>query len=104
MHVVRCATLCRPAGDWGLEGPDGRVALPPTAPAGLEYLNPAGAYVIDNGRIAVLWLGASLHPQFYQQVGGRALVACCDWCAGNCLCCVCCGGWGCAPGAGCSCV
>lgn len=58
------------AGDWGLEGPDGRVVFPPTAPAGLEYFNPAGAYLIDNSRILVLWLGVQLHPHFYQEVRG----------------------------------
>lgn len=37
-----CYPVHELAGDWGRERPDapGAVALPPTAPAGMEYFNP----------------------------------------------------------------
>ncbi len=34
----------------------------------MEYLNPAGAYLMDNGRVFVLWLGQALQPAFIAQV------------------------------------
>ena len=39
-----CYPVHDPAGDWGREAADGsgRVVLPATAPAGLEYFNPGG--------------------------------------------------------------
>lgn len=62
-----------PAGNWG-KAPAGcgPVALPASTPAGLEYLDPTGAYLIDAGRVAVLWLGAALGPAFYSDVFGVA--------------------------------
>lgn len=67
-----CYPVHELAGDWGKERPDapGRVALPPTAPAGIEYFNPAGAYLVDNGRVLILWVGQAAPPAFYQQVFG----------------------------------
>jgi protein transport protein SEC24 len=50
------------SGDWGRPSADGEAALPPSAPAGLEYLDPSGAYLLDNGRVAVLWVGAAAPP------------------------------------------
>jgi protein transport protein SEC24 len=46
------------------------VVLPPTAPAGLEYFDPSGVYLIDNSRIMVLWLGTATPPQVYQAIFG----------------------------------
>ncbi|RMZ56193.1 hypothetical protein APUTEX25_002383 [Auxenochlorella protothecoides] len=60
------------AAGWGRPGPDGSIALPPTVPAGVAYCDPAGAYLIDNGRLCILWLGAALGPAFYEQVFGSA--------------------------------
>lgn len=65
-----CYPVYELAGNWGKEGADGYVELPATAPAGLEYFNPAGAYLIDNGRTLILWLGQALPPAFYQQAFG----------------------------------
>jgi hypothetical protein len=35
----------------------------------MQAINPAGAYLLDSGRIFVLWLGKNLPPAFYSQVG-----------------------------------
>lgn len=70
--------LCYPAcyrvddrsGDWGQPQANGAVHLPTTAPAGLEYFDPCGVYLIDNSRIMVLWLGTNTPPQLYQEIFG----------------------------------
>ena len=49
-----------------------RVPLPPTTPPGVEYFNPAGAYLIDNGRLVILWLGQQLPPGWYTAAFGVA--------------------------------
>ena len=83
--VVDIVKLCYPScyrvddrtGDWGRprdgEGPSGQIVLPSTAPAGLEYFDPTGAYLIDNSRIMVLWLGTNTPQQFYQEVLGAGV-------------------------------
>lgn len=67
-----CYRVDDAAGGWGREGGDdpGGVPLPPTTPAGLEYFDPSGAYLIDNGRLAVLWLGSATPPAFYDAAFG----------------------------------
>lgn len=75
-----CYPLHDQSGSWGkvlADGGDGGgggdisdVELPGTAPAGLEYFNPAGAYLVDNGRMLILWLGQALDPSFYSAVFG----------------------------------
>ncbi|EFN54134.1 hypothetical protein CHLNCDRAFT_135519 [Chlorella variabilis] len=65
-----CYPVYELAGDWGKEKSTGEVVLPSTAPAGLEYFNPAGAYIVDNGRMLILWLGQAVPPSFYAQVFG----------------------------------
>lgn len=47
-------------------------AAPPTLPTPWQPPPPpaAGAYLIDNGRTLILWLGQALPPAFYQQVFG----------------------------------
>ena len=45
-----------------------RVALPALVPLSTEVLYPQGAYLMDNGRIFVLWLGREVSPQFLQEV------------------------------------
>ncbi|KAK9828118.1 hypothetical protein WJX81_006860 [Elliptochloris bilobata] len=57
-----------PAGDWGRPGPDGRVRLPPTVPLTGAYMSDAGAYLLDSGRIFVLWLGKRVPKDFISQV------------------------------------
>ena len=68
---------------WGLEQENSDTnttitTLPHTVPAGIPYCNPSSAYLIDNGRICVLWLGASLDPAFYERVFGSAAAAAAD--------------------------
>lgn len=45
-----------------------RVALPALVPLSTEVLYPQGAYLMDNGRIFVLWLGREVSPQFLEDV------------------------------------
>lgn len=59
-------------GDWGVEGPDGSVLLPQTVPLSGAYLEERGAYLLDNGRVLVLWLGRMLDRQWGMEVGGPA--------------------------------
>lgn len=49
-----CYPVHELAGDWGKERPDapGSVALPPTAPAGMEYFNPGALAPAPYGRAA----------------------------------------------------
>jgi protein transport protein SEC24 len=82
--VADILKLCYPAcyrvddqsGSWGrpgsvsADGGSGQVLLPSTAPAGLEYFDPSGVYLIDNSRIMVLWLGTATPPQVYQAIFG----------------------------------
>ncbi|KAG7669812.1 hypothetical protein Ndes2437B_g05999 [Nannochloris sp. 'desiccata'] len=88
--VTDILKLCYPAcyrvddqtGSWGRPGSAANggahgngtttasVVLPPTAPAGLEYFDPSGVYLIDNSRIMVLWLGTATPPQVYQSIFG----------------------------------
>lgn len=60
-------------GAWGGPGagPDGRrIQLPSTVPAGLEYFDPSGVYLIDNGRVVICWLGNATPATFYNTVFG----------------------------------
>ncbi|KAK9811733.1 hypothetical protein WJX72_009241 [[Myrmecia] bisecta] len=59
-----------PAGDWGKPSPSGGVVLPPTMPLATDALNGSGAYLLDNGRIFVLWLGRTISRDFLAQVFG----------------------------------
>ena len=54
-------------GDWGRPDADGQVVLPPRAPLSMEQLSGAGAYLLDNGRMLVLWLGHAVSPEFLSQ-------------------------------------
>lgn len=45
-----------------------RVALPSLVPLSTEVLYPQGAYLMDNGRIFVLWLGREVSPQILEDV------------------------------------
>jgi len=54
-----------PSGEWGRpRESDGAVLLPAPAPLATAALDPAGAYLLDNGRVFVLWLGRSVRPDF----------------------------------------
>ena len=45
----------------------GRVRLPPTVPLTSAYMSDAGAYLLDSGRIFVLWLGKRVPKEFISQ-------------------------------------
>lgn len=45
-----------------------RVRTPLPVPLSVERLHLDGAYLLDNGRIFVLWLGRSISPDFLQHV------------------------------------
>lgn len=45
-----------------------RVRLPPTVPLTGAYMSDAGAYLLDSGRIFVLWLGKRVPKDFISQV------------------------------------
>ncbi len=50
--------------------------LPPTVPLTGAYMSDAGAYLLDSGRIFVLWLGKRVPKDFISQVApGRCPVA-----------------------------
>ena len=46
--------------------------MPPLVPLSSEVLYPTGAYLLDNRRVFVLWLGREASPQFMQQVRNAA--------------------------------
>ena len=58
-----------PSGDWGKPRNAGApkneplpCLLPSPAPLALEALDPSGAYLLDAGRVLVLWLGRAVRP------------------------------------------
>jgi len=57
------------SGDWG-KLVDGRTVLPPTVPASLMYMLENGIYLINNGRVLVLWLGRGVDPHLAVQLLG----------------------------------
>ncbi len=54
-----------PNGSWGLGDP---AELPMPIPLTAQVMDPAGAYLLDTGRVCVLWLGRDLSPGFMAQV------------------------------------
>jgi protein transport protein SEC24 len=53
-----------------MPGPDGQLILPTTAPLTLEALPPSGAFLMDNGRIFVLWLGTGVTREWLADAFG----------------------------------
>ncbi len=51
------------------------VQLPDTVPLSTAYMVEGGAYLIDTGRMLILWLGRTLAPQWVADVFGLALSA-----------------------------
>ena len=49
---------------------NGRVFLPQLVRVSYARLNPAGAYMLENGQRLFLWLGREIHQQFLQDVFG----------------------------------
>jgi len=58
------------AEDVGLQTADGRIKLPPLMRASYNRMEPDGAYLIENGDIAILWLGAGVSPQILNDLYG----------------------------------
>jgi len=48
---------------WGTEK-DGKVVVPSTLPLSMEQLSDQGAYLIDNGRLFILWVGRGIAPGY----------------------------------------
>ncbi len=48
--------------------------LPPRVPLSMALLSGAGAYLLDTGRMLVLWLGHAVSPEFLSQVRSLRLV------------------------------
>lgn len=67
-----CYRVDQEAGPWGSRGQNKNVVLPSTTPAGLEYFDPTGVYLIDTGRVIILWIGSRTSQQFYADVFGDA--------------------------------
>ncbi len=67
--------LLRLAGEWGRPDGEGQVALPPRAPLSMEQLSGAGAYLLDNGRMLVLWLGHAVPLEWLSQARGDRVLA-----------------------------
>lgn len=69
-----CYRVDNLSGNWGKEVLDSKgrqtIELPPTVPAGLEYFDPSGAHLIDNGRLMILWIGANVQSSFYSAAFG----------------------------------
>ena len=61
-------------GDWGNPGPDGLIQLPLTLPLTGACLDERGAYLIDNGRLMLLWLGRMVDRQWGMEVCGWILM------------------------------
>ncbi|KAF9427642.1 COPII coat Sec23p-Sfb3p heterodimer component [Podila epigama] len=54
----------------GVEDIAGRVLLPPLVRVSYARLNPAGAYILENGQTLYFWLGREVPSEFLQDVFG----------------------------------
>jgi Gelsolin repeat len=61
----------RVAGNWGTRNEEGQLILPAGVAAESSQLNADGAYLLDNGRLFLLWLGHSVARDFVAQVGSN---------------------------------
>lgn len=57
-----------PSGRWGTEVDEGVVELPSTLPTSSAFLSDQGAYLLDNGRTFVLWLGRMVSREWGMEV------------------------------------
>jgi protein transport protein SEC24 len=60
------------AGNWGTRNEEGQLILPAGVAAESSQLNADGAYLLDNGRLFLLWLGHSISRDFVAQIFGLA--------------------------------
>lgn len=56
----------------GVEDQTGRVLLPQLVRVSYARLNPAGAYILENGQNLYLWLGREVPSEFLMEVFGVA--------------------------------
>jgi len=61
--------------DWGIEASDGTLMLPPTQPLSMAYMDERGAYLLDTGRVFVLWCGRALDRAWSVDVFGCDIAA-----------------------------
>lgn len=69
------------AGDWGGTNDAGQFLLPPALSLESAQLSAGGAYLLDNGRVFLLWLGAGVPVEYIAQVRTtrhHACVTCSD--------------------------
>lgn len=59
-----------PAAGASTSGVDGQpsVALPPVVPLSVNFMSETGAYLIDNGRVVIFWLGRQVPREFLAEV------------------------------------
>lgn len=53
-----------------MRGPTGRVLFPPLVRVSVARLNPAGAYLLENGQCMFLWLGRDIPSNYLMDVFG----------------------------------
>lgn len=44
------------------------MALPPVVPLSVNFMSETGAYLIDNGRVVIFWLGRQVPREFLAEV------------------------------------
>ncbi|CAK0784355.1 hypothetical protein CVIRNUC_007559 [Coccomyxa viridis] len=57
-----------PSTPWGKPDERGRIVRPAPAPLTTAAVQPDGAYLMDCGRVFVMWLGRNISPEFMTQV------------------------------------
>jgi len=63
------------SGDWGGTNDAGQFLLPPALSLESAQLSAGGAYLLDNGRVFLLWLGAGVPVEYVAQLFGVAATA-----------------------------
>ncbi|DBA76931.1 TPA: hypothetical protein ACH3X1_009527 [Trebouxia sp. C0004] len=61
-------TVSDPGGEWGRPTTSGRIGRPECIPLTTMVMRDNAAYLLDNGRILVLWLGRNIPQAFLKQV------------------------------------
>jgi len=56
-------------GDWGTVNADGMIQLPTTLPLTGACLGERGVFLVDNGRVLMLWLGRMVYRAWSMEVG-----------------------------------
>ncbi|KAL7416970.1 hypothetical protein BDY24DRAFT_426217 [Mrakia frigida] len=56
--------------DDGFPGSNGRIKVPSLMRGGYSWMEPHGAYLLINGEVAIIWLGAAISPQILDDLWG----------------------------------